>query len=194
MIQAGMDKNGDDWAETVGVIKKFVKLGMITDDNGLITLSNWSKRQGIALSGYERLKRYRAKRRVITDDNKNDNNRVDKSRVDKIRNTNTGATRRKKVVYNPLGAEILKSFEDVDPKNKTYYNNTTQRAACDFLLDEYGLEKVKQAILILPDINRKKLYIGQITTPLELKEKWGKIRNALEQEGKGKGRQIISSV
>ena len=98
-------------------------------------------------------------------------------------NSNTGASRSgKKVKHNPLGGEILKAMEDINPTNKTYYNNTTQRKACDFLLEEYGLEKVLLAIKILPTINSKKLYIGQITTPYELKERWAKIRPALEQE------------
>jgi hypothetical protein len=87
----------------------------------------------------------------------------------------------KKKEYNPLGAEILKAFEVVDPKNKTYYGNKTQRLACDFLLSEYGIEKVLQAVKILPQINQKKLYIKQITTPYELKEGWVKIGNALRQ-------------
>ena len=54
---------------TVGVLDKFAKLGMITFDNEVITLSNWSKRQGNALSGYERLKRHREKYRNDNNDN-----------------------------------------------------------------------------------------------------------------------------
>jgi hypothetical protein len=95
---------------------------------------------------------------------------------------NTGATRKKKVAFTVLGAEVLKAFgESVDPKNKTYYDNTTQRASCDFLISEYGLEKVLAAVKMLPQINQQKLYIRQITTPYELKENWVKIGNALKQ-------------
>jgi len=88
--------------------------------------------------------------------------------------------------FNPLGAEVLKEFEAVDPKNKTYYANKTQRAACDFLIEEYGFDKVKQAVAILPKINQRKLYIRQITTPFELKENWVKIGNALRQSTESK--------
>lgn len=101
-----------------------------------------------------------------------------KSNITKL---NTSDKIAKKTTYNPLGAEILKEFESVDPKNKTYYGNKTQRASCDFLISEYGLDKVIQAIKILPQINQKKLYIKQITTPFELKENWVKIGNALKQ-------------
>lgn len=89
---------------------------------------------------------------------------------------------RKKVEFTKLGAEVLKLFEEVDPKNKLYYANTTQRKACEFLLEEYGIENVKKAIKILPQINRKKLFIGQVTTPVELINKWVKIAGALAQE------------
>lgn len=102
-------------------------------------------------------------------------------RLGKVRKgkDNTGTKAQKS--FNPLGAEILKAFEAIDPKNKTYYANKTQRSACDFLLAEYGLEKTKSAIAILPQINQRKLYIRQITTPYELKENWVKIGNALRQ-------------
>lgn len=83
--------------------------------------------------------------------------------------------------YSEEGAEIIKAFEEVDPKNKTYYSNKTQRASADFLIKEYGLDIVLQVIKILPKINTQKLFIGQITTPFELKERWMKLRNKLEE-------------
>jgi hypothetical protein len=61
---------------------------------------------------------------------------------------------RRNVCFNPLGVEILKAFTVVDPTNKTYYSNTTQRAACDFLLSEYGLDNVLKRIGVLPKINK----------------------------------------
>ncbi len=95
---------------------------------------------------------------------------------------NTSAKAGKKSSYNQLGGEILKAFEVVDPKNKTMYGNTTQRKACDFLLSEYGLEKVLKAVQILPQINKQKLYIAQITTPYELQQNWVKLGNILKQK------------
>lgn len=69
MRHAGVAENSEEWQYTVGVLDKFAKLGMITFDNEVITLSNWSKRQGNALSGYERLKRHREKYRNDNNDN-----------------------------------------------------------------------------------------------------------------------------
>lgn len=83
--------------------------------------------------------------------------------------------------YNPLGAEIIKAFEEVDPKNKTYYGNTTQRKACDFLLDEYGLEEVKKRISVLPKTNRLS-YFPTITTPVQLRDKWVQLQDTVERK------------
>lgn len=88
----------------------------------------------------------------------------------------------KKSKFTKEGAEILKAFELVDSKNKTYYANTTQRLAADFLIGEYGLEKVLAAIEVLPQVNQMKLYVAQITTPFELKQNWVKLGNAIKKK------------
>ena len=83
--------------------------------------------------------------------------------------------------FNPLGSEIIKALEEVDPKNKTYYGNTTQRAACDFLIDQYGLEEVIKRIAVLPKTN-KLSYFPNITTPVQLKEKWVQLEDAVQRK------------
>lgn len=95
--------------------------------------------------------------------------------------------------FNPLGSEIIKAFEEVDPKNKRYYNNTTQRGACDFLLAEYGLEEVLKRISILPRTN-KISFFPTINSPNELMEKWVKLQDAVDRkraESKAKSTEII---
>lgn len=94
--------------------------------------------------------------------------------------------------FTEQGAEVLKAFEVVDPKNKTYYGNKTQRGACDFLISEYGLDKVVAVIKILPKTNQQP-YFPSITTPFELKEKWVKLESSFPRKGKeitSKGRGI----
>ncbi|RJQ33872.1 hypothetical protein C4568_03665 [Candidatus Parcubacteria bacterium] len=76
-----------------------------------------------------------------------------------------------------LVSSIIKSFEEVDPKNKTYYGNKTQRAACLFLIAEYGLEKVLAVVKLLPQTNRQP-YFPSINSPNDLKEKWAKLEAA----------------
>ena len=133
----------------------------------LITIVNWIKHQNPDS---------KSNNRATTEQQQADTNK------NVIMNKNEKKdTSDKSPKYNPLGSEIIKAFEEVDPKNKTYYGNKTQRASCDFLLSEYGIENVLKAIKILPQINQKKLYIKQITTPFELKENWVKIGNAIRQ-------------
>jgi hypothetical protein len=88
---------------------------------------------------------------------------------------------RKKATYNPLGVEIIRAFEAVDPKNKLYYQNTTQRAACDFLLEEYGLEEVLKRIIVLPKTNKAR-HFPTITTPCQLRDKWVSLQDAVERK------------
>ena len=86
MLQAGISFNNNEWNRTKGVLKRFKKLKMIDYSNGKITLRNWSKRQEIYSKSYERLKRWREKKRLETfRSNAKDNgkNRVEENRIDK---------------------------------------------------------------------------------------------------------------
>jgi hypothetical protein len=83
--------------------------------------------------------------------------------------------------YNHLGSEIIKEMELVDPKNKQYYGNTSQRKACDFLIEEYGLEEVKKRISVLPKTN-KIAYFPTITTPVQLRDKWVQLQDAVDRK------------
>lgn len=91
-----------------------------------------------------------------------------------IKNTNTSE-------QGSRVGEIIKSFEDVDPKNKTYYGNKTQRGACDFLIQEYGFEQVMKVIAILPKTNRLP-YMPIVTTPVQLKDKWTQLESGLRKK------------
>lgn len=73
--------------------------------------------------------------------------------------------------HSQLGAEVLKAFETVNPACKRMYGHAVQREACDFLIDEYGLENVKTCIELLPRTNTEK-YFPKIYTPVHLRDKW----------------------
>lgn len=81
-----------------------------------------------------------------------------------------------KVSKNDTGLinEIIYLMEEVDPKNKTYYKNKTQRECVKFLIDNYGFEKVKEIISVLPETNKLD-FVPTITSPYDLKEKWSKL-------------------
>lgn len=97
-----------------------------------------------------------------------------KNPIIKTNNTNTSE-------QGSQVSQILKEMETLDPKNKKYYNNTTQRNACIFLLEEYGYEKVIQMIQTLPKIKNIP-YMPSITTPCELRDKWQKVIDSVARE------------
>jgi len=87
MFQAGLSVTDDCWDRTVGVLKKLENLQMIANDNGMITVLNWKKRQETSLTSYERVKKYRQKKQ---DDNAKitlEENRIEENRIDKREDT-----------------------------------------------------------------------------------------------------------
>lgn len=92
---------------------------------------------------------------------------------------------KQKQKHDPLGAEIIKAFEAVDPKNKTYYNNTTQRKACDFLIEQHGLQAVLEVIMILPLTNQRPRYeFPHISTPHQLMNNWSRFTDEVKRHKK----------
>ena len=87
--------------------------------------------------------------------------------------------------------DVIRLFEVVDPKNKTYYGNKTQRAACLFLLTEYGLEEVTKRIEVLPKTNGMP-YFPNITTPWQLRDKWVQLNGQIERHQRE--REVKSNV
>ena len=92
LIMSGLSPNEDNWQRTEKVLKKFEDLEMIRNDNGMITVLNFRKRQGKALSEYERVKKYREKKRndndvitPVTNDNVDDNARIEENRIEENR-------------------------------------------------------------------------------------------------------------
>jgi phage replication O-like protein O len=102
--------------------------------------------------------------------------------VDKdISSTAEGVTVVDMANHNPLGAEVLYELSKIDPKNKNYYNNKTQREACDFLIEEYGLEEVKNRVGLLEHTNGLP-YFPTITTAVQLRDKWVQLEKAVQRK------------
>ena len=82
MIQSGIDyTDSEQWNMCKGVLNVFEKLCMITIGNGVITLCNWQKRQEIHSDSYERLKKWREKKRTETFHD-NGKNRIEENRIE----------------------------------------------------------------------------------------------------------------
>ena len=78
-------------------------------------------------------------------------------------------------------AEVIKLFEVVNPACKKMYGNTTQRNACQDLIDTYGVDRVLKVISqTLPRTNKMTAqFFPNISTPLQLYDKWSKLEDAI---------------
>lgn len=85
MMQSGLIPGTPEYDLSTGIIKKLEMLKMIHIDNEMITLLNWQKRQQSYLSGYERVKRYREKKRESAKKITSEENRIEENRRDKRR-------------------------------------------------------------------------------------------------------------
>jgi hypothetical protein len=101
---------------------------------------------------------------------------------------------KKEATFSVLGADIIKALEVVDPKNKLYYNNKTQREACDFLIEEYTFETVIKAISFYNLAKGKVRFLPSISTPCELRDKWTKLQGVLERQHAENSEHLNSSV
>lgn len=186
--------DASDYERTKGCLKIFEELEMITIDNNMITIKNFLKRQKQNLSGYERVKKYRQKKKneakndnkMITHDNViNDNARIDKNRIDKNKKENN--TKEKKFVSNgsaiavskPLEGtilnpfnELIKLFEPINPSWKRLFSNKTERSALERLIGEHGEDGVERLLKLLAE-HYGKPYCPSITTPYQLEKRLG---------------------
>lgn len=76
---------------------------------------------------------------------------------------------------------IIDAFREWNPAAKKWYKNTTQREATERLIEDHGLERVKQVVGILNRTNRMQ-YVPTITTPLQLENKWVQLESAMSRK------------
>ena len=95
MAQSGVNPSQEQWNITKGLLKKFESLNIVSLTENCITIKNWSKRQEMAMTGYERTRKYRenAKNQLkfSTGDGNdnggdaNDNARIEENRIEENR-------------------------------------------------------------------------------------------------------------
>lgn len=67
MVMAGVQYGTSEWDVTKGVLQKFEKLGMVKrDDNGMLTVCNFRKKQETALTVAERVRKHRERNANVT--------------------------------------------------------------------------------------------------------------------------------
>lgn len=83
------------------------------------------------------------------------------------------------IAAEPPEVNILLQFFKETVNDHLNFGNKTERKACINLLNTYGLEKTKQALLFLEEKRKTDKYLPSITTPYELWTKWAKIKQHL---------------
>lgn len=115
----------DEWEQALSVLTKFKKMRMIDlTYEGDIIILNWEKRQEKALSGYERVKRYRENKKkqeldneLITSDNVTDNTRIEENRIEENRILVEAKASTKKISKK----EKIQDSEIQDPFNSSLW-------------------------------------------------------------------------
>ena len=187
-------KNYKNETEPTGFGKKKGETSKMTDtetDTGtkeITSKDTTNRRQDNYKNDTENETETKQKRNRNDTINKNDKN--DKN--EKNNSTTSGASKNSTLI-----SEIIKLFEMINPACKKMYNNTSQRNACVFLLEEFGFERVKKRITtVLPKSNGMDFF-PTITTPCKLRDKWSDLEVAIKRhtskqaEQNKKGKKII---
>jgi len=103
---------------------------------------------------------------------KNTHSRVAPQGYNNTHINNTHITSKAEALHQVI-PEVIKAMESIDIKNKLFYGNKTQRQACEFLVENYGLDKVLQMIQIISE-NMDKIFNAP-TTPTQLRDNWVRI-------------------
>lgn len=74
---------------------------------------------------------------------------------------------------------LIKAFEKVNPSASRFYGNTTQRKACEFLINTYTFDRVLKVVEeALPKTNKMQFF-PTIITPVQLQDKWSALESAV---------------
>lgn len=106
------------------------------------------------------------------------NNKYNNNKIINIGELHSPEIKLKKPILkvNPETAgitQIIKAYEEVNKNNSTFYGNSTQRKACQFLIDTYGLQETLDMITIIKE-NITKIFNAPIT-PKQLQDNWARI-------------------
>lgn len=169
-------------------LKKLKDNGMITIDNGIITIKNFTKRQSIQLTPYDRIKKYRMKQKNDNEMITIEENRIDKNRLDN-KKEQAHAFNKKVFEYNQqlTGIDfkdksvdrlkypklIRNKFELEDVLKAMYWGwNLRRKDGFYYWRDNWLLSKLYYRII--PDYLETKKGVQQTKQLSELKKQIGK--------------------
>ncbi len=179
MTLTGIDPRSDEWHETQGFLKKFEDLDMITNDNKMITLKSFTKRQQQNMSSYERVKKHREKAKSeAKNDNKvkryHDNARIEKNREEKnISTTNVVEA----LPANGFGdKDINEGIELMKKDTGSVVKEKLNRYSLSRLYKSRGKDRTFKA-WAFAQRHKDKQYCPSINSFLDLEEKWASLEN-----------------
>lgn len=122
----------------------------------------------------------------------------DKSHVSERHSNNTHINNTQLTIQSEPSSQeiplILKEFESLNPACKNFYGNRTQRKATQDLIDTHGFDRVIFLVReVLPKSN-KVAYMPNITTPVQLRDGYAKLENALHKHKSSQNNKYQSTV
>lgn len=121
LTMSGIGPTDDEWMGAESVFDKFISLGMISkESNGDITITNWSKRQNSYLTGAERMKKYRGKKKSDAEVTQSSNERDARIEENRIEENNKETFSKEKGGRELSRKESLDKIADI---KKTARNN-----------------------------------------------------------------------
>lgn len=172
MVRAGLDPTellDENWTATVGILAKLEGLGLLKrNETETIIITNYRKKQGEALTVYERVKKHREKKRNETEEtkrNENDNDRIEENRKEENKDTRT-----------PIG--------DADTPPIKEKNNSTYLAMKALL--QWAEERKGGKFVNYPKQTKamKSMRLAGIS-PDQIKERWEEMENEPFWQDKG---------
>lgn len=180
MAQAGVNLHEPEWEKTVGVLKKFESLGIVTIRNDTVTIKNWTKRQ--YSEGYSRVLKFRKKNSNAKDNDREEKIREDKRREEKKIETPLQLFTNWKA--NPIWEKLVSKYPDRDytyqfelmvewwktkknklPQNITAFDNWLKNTKPDPGLQAERMSEIKRAadktkqeeLAKIPPVNKETL-------------------------------------
>lgn len=153
---------------------------LISFQSGVVVITDWNKNNWLDTRRIKETEYQKEKQMLSLTDKKeyvlsNRLTSIEEYRVEESRGEQTETS---SVDEIPL---LIKAFEAINPASKRFYNNTTQRKACQSLISEYGLDRVLTVIeKTLPKTNGLQFF-PTITTPLQLNDKWVALESAVRK-------------
>lgn len=162
------------------IAKKF----LIPFDSGVVVITDWNKNNWLDNRRIRPTEYQREKKKLLLTENKEYvlSNGLASARLEERSIEENSIENGEATAPQSQSPIVIKSFELIDMKNKRYYGNTTQRKACDFLIEEYGLDTVIHVIEnVLPLTNqRPRFEFPHISTPHQLMEHWVKVKDGIK--------------